>query len=496
MLVAAGARLTRLQIETIDALIGTFEGASAFNYAAISKKNSTDPGGLSFGKHQAAFTPGKLHDLMRAYARAEQGCDPDLQAKVREILPRLKTRYPVKKKGKPDPHERDRLDERMALLADEPIRALLLRTVEDPGMRAVQDTYFHDNYMARTLKAWSDKGFQYALSAAVAHDSCIQSGEPWDYIPSFKGDPRTVAAVAADQAVGQASAENEKEWVKAYVAGRKTWLSGSDSQFTRASVYRCEVFERLMAEGNWDLSLPVLGHGYVISIWDNFPEEAFTELSLDPVRRGDFASFGAFKREKVKEGRLPPWNGRSYFVRNCLTQLGLTPRNPAMAGRFDVTCEQALIGFQEKHKLTERGLVDEETFDRLCDETGKLLDSRRNRPGPGSADGLIHVPESERKKVPLVEGAVATVVGGATTVGAVVLSDTHASQVATEAETIHAALLADPSAKGTETAVMNATVGVEEPGDMGFFPVSTVLICVGFVAAIWIGAVFFRRNSA
>jgi chitosanase len=495
------ATLTRLQIETIDALIGTFEAPSAFNYAAMSSKDSTDPGGLSFGKHQAAFVPGKLHELMCQYAKAAaaDGCDPDLQEQVRKILPRLKTRYPqLKDKAKNAKKDPERKAERLALLADEEVRELLQKTAADPGMRVVQDRFFHDGYMKRTLKAWGDKGFQYALSAAVAHDSCIQSGEPFDYIPSFAGDPRTVAGVAADQAVGPATRENEKEWVKAYVAGRKKWLSESSSEFTRNSVYRCEVFERLMAEGNWDLTLPVVGHGYEISVWDNFPEDAFVELKCDPVRRGDFSAFGEFRRAKVKEGRLPPWNGRGYFVRNCLTVLGMIPREPAKAGRFDAACEKALIAFQEKHEIDERGFVGEKTFDKLCDETSVVLDDRRRRSAPGSADGLTYIAPTTRKKTPALEGVAAVGVGAATTAGAVVLSETNASEASQESATLEEAVKASPTPEAAGKAVEAATVGVkDDPAILGMstFQISTVAICIGFVAAIWIGAIFFRRNS-
>jgi peptidoglycan hydrolase-like protein with peptidoglycan-binding domain len=422
---------------------------------------------------------------MSAYAGAES-CDADLQAQVKAILPQLKTKYPpLKDKTKDAALKTQREDERVALLADQAIRDLLLKTASDPGMRGVQDMFFYDGYMKRTLKAWKDKGFKYALSAAVAHDSCIQSGEPWDYIPSFKGDPRTVAGVAADQAVGPATAENEKEWVKAYVAGRKKWLSESSSEFTRASVYRCELFEKLIAAGNWDLDLPLMGHGgYEITVWDNFPLEAFTELERDSVRRGDFESFGEFRRVKVKEGRLVPWSGKGFFIRNCLTLVGALPRQPAAAGRFDAVTEEALKKFQKEHGLEPTGVFDLASFEVLCDETSKIVGDPRRQPGPGTSEGLTYIPETTRRGTPVVSGglagaAVVVAVGG----GAALSVTNDADQAAQHKATVD---------KQVET------LGVEEkPVFLGFsqFEIATLGVAVAFIAAIWITAIFFRRWS-
>jgi hypothetical protein len=62
----AGWGLTAVQIATIDAIVSVFESEGPGDYSAIAR-NPQDPGGLSYGKHQAALTKGTLHDLIERY---------------------------------------------------------------------------------------------------------------------------------------------------------------------------------------------------------------------------------------------------------------------------------------------------------------------------------------------------------------------------------------------------------------------------------------------
>jgi len=53
--------------------------------------------------------------------------------------------------------------------------------------------------------------------------------------------------------------------VKAYVAARKAWLLGNSNPLVQKTIYRMETFEKLMAEGNWELAAPLTVRGVKIA---------------------------------------------------------------------------------------------------------------------------------------------------------------------------------------------------------------------------------------
>ena len=203
--------LSELQIATIDAIVGVFEGARPFRYETVARVKS-DTGGLSFGKHQVSHTSGNLHLLMSKYCEMPRA-DPDLASKVRARLSLLKVPPVQADKDK----EKKRLasieEKRLALLKDDDLRDLLVASASDRAMADAQDKYFHDNFMEPALRAWKAAGFVHALSAAVAYDSQIQSGV------AFRKEPKAKVI----EALGEPSAANEKEWISAYVDARKVW---------------------------------------------------------------------------------------------------------------------------------------------------------------------------------------------------------------------------------------------------------------------------------
>ena len=358
--------LSELQIATIDAIVGVFEGGRPFRYETVARVKS-DRGGLSFGKHQVSHTSGNLHLLMANYC-AMPKADPDLASKVRAQLSVVKV-PPVQTGDK----EKKRLasiePKRVALLTDDGLRDLLVASASDRAMADTQDKYFFDNFMEPALKAWKAAGFVHALSAAVAYDSQIQSGVAF----------RNAQKEKATEVAGPASAENEKAWIAAYVDARRQWLSESDSEAVRNSVYRMDEMKKLIASGTWDLALPLKVHGYDLTAWDDYASTLFE----DPYRRDGFAKFGSLARSTK-------WTGRGRFVNRCLVALKhLPPRGASTIGKFDDVSVQALKEFQAKCSLPATGEVDEATFDKLCAEAA-VAEARRG--GAGTADGFKQLP--------------------------------------------------------------------------------------------------------
>lgn len=382
--------MSDLQIATIDAIVGVFEGGRPFKYEAVARAKS-DPGGLSFGKHQVSHTSGNLYGLLASYV-SWPGADPELSSQVKEALPRLKAPKPLADKDKEKARMASIDGQRLALMADNALRDLLVATGSDKAMKAAQDQYFLDNYLTPALKKWRELGFVHALSAAVAYDSKIQSGTP------FRPDQKE----AADGRAGPASAANEKEWINAYVDARREWLSQSGSEAVRASVYRMDALKALIRAGNWELALPLTVNGYELTVWDDFPEHAFE----DPFRRTGFENFGALHPDPKK------WTGRGRYVNTALVVAQAMKRRPSDAlGRFDDASVAALKSFQQSCGLPASGGVDGDTFAKLAEnlETGE-------HPPATTADGLKRLPPEQKTTAPVgstVGGAVAVGVAGA-----------------------------------------------------------------------------------
>jgi len=50
---------------------------------------------------------------------------------------------------------------------------------------------------------------------------------------------------------------------------RRAWLSASANELLRRTVYRQDVFEAIIATGNWDLTLPLVVRSVVIPALPN-----------------------------------------------------------------------------------------------------------------------------------------------------------------------------------------------------------------------------------
>jgi len=374
----AGWGLTAVQIATIDAIVSVFESEGPGDYSAIAR-NPQDPGGLSYGKHQAALTKGTLHDLIERYCNHP---DADYASALRPYLPQMKAG--------------DR-----ALDRDQPLYDLLKRASLDPTMQEVQDAFFSERYMAPALSKFQELGFRHPLSAAVIYDSYIHSG-------GLNMQART------EKSYGAPSAANEKEWIAGYAKTRKEWLSTHSNSLLHATAIRLETFERQMREGNWDLGLPL----QVVRPTKTYPLTPYDLAEHlyrnNPVRRLATELFGV-AAPKAASGP----NGRDRFIQSSLAKLGFL--SGVADGVYGNATATAVKAFRKKFRLSpaSSGEVDGEVYNQLCSSLEEMGRTGQASARPG--DELKPLPPEEKKLTTGAGAAGTAVVGAGAGAGAIVL---------------------------------------------------------------------------
>ena len=403
--------LTPVQIATIDAIVSVFESEGPGDYSAIAR-NPQDPGGLSYGKHQAALTKGTLHDLIERYCNTPEA---DFSTALRPYLPQMKAG--------------DRTLDR-----DQKLYDILKRASLDPTMQEVQDDFFSERFMAPALAKFKEFGFSNALSAAVIYDSYIHSG-------GLNMQART------EKTYGPPSAAKEKEWIEGYAKTRKEWLSTHPNELLHSTAIRLETFLRQMREGNWDLKMPL----QVVRPTRTYPLTPYdlaTHLyKNNPIRRLAKEAFG-IAAPKGASGA----NGRDRFIQDTLAKLGFLAGKPD--GVFGPSTATAVKAFRKKYDLPAGDTVDGPCYDRMCDVLEEM--GRTGQVGVRPGDGLKTLPPEE-KKVTGAAGAAGTAVAGVgATAGAVALGAGEDGDVTT-ADTATATAPAAPPPTAVTEATASAT---------------------------------------
>jgi chitosanase len=404
---AANWGLTPVQIATIDAIVSVFESEGPGDYSAIAR-NPQDPGGLSYGKHQAALTKGTLHDLIERYCNHPEA---DYASALRPYLPQLKAG--------------DR-----SLDRDQKIYDILKRAASDVTMQEVQDDFFNERYMAPALNKFKEFGFQNALSAAVIYDSYIHSG-------GLNMLSRT------EKAYGAPTGENEKEWIAGYAKTRKDWLSTHSNTLLHSTAIRLETFLRQMQEGNWDLNMPL----HVVRPTRTYPLTPYDLAAHlyrnNPIRRLTREIFGV---AAPKSASGP--NGRDRFIQDALAKLGFLTGKPD--GVYGPGTATAVKAFRKKFDLPPGDVVDGPCYDKMCDVLEEM--GRTGQVGVRPGDGLKALPPAEKKTTGAAGAAGAAVAGAGATAGAVVLGAGEDGDITTADTATTTTPAAPPPAPVTETA--------------------------------------------
>jgi chitosanase len=215
-----------LQNLTCSAIINVFEtGRVRGDYGAIAVLKG-DSGHLSYGRSQAALGSGTLFSLLNLYCQQPGG---QFTTQVQALLPRCQARD-------------------VSLDTDTGVQSLLKQAaLQDPVMRAAQDRFFNDNYLAPAIRDAQAIGVTLPLGQAIVYDSHVQGG--WARLRDRVGLP---------------GALGEKEWAKNYLATRRTWLQSLAPPLP-STVYRVDSFGALITQEKWDLGLPLVVHGITIT---------------------------------------------------------------------------------------------------------------------------------------------------------------------------------------------------------------------------------------
>lgn len=233
--------ITPAQKYAVDCIVSIFETGRIPTAAAYATCTILPDGaGISYGKHQCTDKAGSLDAVVKRYI--ELGGQH--AAAFRGMLP-----YFASNKSTTEPPRGPWSAETTAAVN------LLKQAAADPKMHQAQDEVFDANYWAPAVNACASMGLKSALAHAVIYDTCIHSG------PGMVTNMRNRFA-----AVPPAKGGDEKEFIKQYCQARETWLASSSNELVRRTVYRMDAFQALIAEGNWDLRLPLAVRGVVIPV--------------------------------------------------------------------------------------------------------------------------------------------------------------------------------------------------------------------------------------
>jgi chitosanase len=227
---APAAGLTPTQVATAQAIVNLFEtGAVLGDYGNVTLIPG-DTGHLTFGRSQTTLGSGNLGKLLQQYC-ANPGAV--FGERLAPYLPRFAA-----------------ID--LTLDEDTKLHNVLRATADDRIMRETQDRFFDTAYWQPAHKAAARLGIMAPLGVAVVYDSHVHGS--WGAMRD-----RTTAAVGTPAAAG------ERAWIAEYVKQRRQWLAGSTRDDLRATVYRMDAFQRLIANDMWALPLPLVVRGREIS---------------------------------------------------------------------------------------------------------------------------------------------------------------------------------------------------------------------------------------
>lgn len=300
--------LTHTQKRAAEAIVNIFEtGVVLGDYGKVTLI-AGDSGHLTFGRSQTTLGSGNLHKLLQEY------CDNPgarFAARLEPFLARFA--------------ERDQ-----SLDHERHLKNVLRASADDPVMRETQDSFFDRAYWQLAERNARQQGIGSPLGVAVVYDSIIHGS--WQRIRD-----RTNAESGSIDQLG------ERDWIAAYVRTRRQWLESHQRRDLRATVYRMDALQRLIALGQWGLELPLVVRGAEISL-----------ATLNATPHGCYD--GPQPGTRVLALQSPMQRGLD--VR--LVQLGLSAHDIDLIadGVFGRASLEAVSAFQRIRGLPATGVVD------------------------------------------------------------------------------------------------------------------------------------------
>ena len=239
--------MTPKQKATAQAIVNVFEtGEIEGDYGNVTVIPG-DSGHLTYGRSQTTLTS-FLYELLSDYCD-EAGAQ--FAGEIKPYLSRVKA-------------QDIKLDNEKAF------HRILHKAGDDPVMQRTQDIFFDRRYWTPAMERARLAGITTPLGCAVVYDSQVHGS--WD-----KMRQRTNS-----RAGGSAAVVGEKNWIAVYVATRRSWLATHANSVLHATVYRMDTFNKLIADKNWELTLPLKAHDVTIKASDiTVPDTPKTGWSVE-----------------------------------------------------------------------------------------------------------------------------------------------------------------------------------------------------------------------
>lgn len=299
--------LTEIQRLTDQAIVNTFEtGDPAGDYGKVTLIKG-DAGHLTYGRSQTTLSSGNLYLLINAYRQMPDCQFADSFAPYADRLANVNTT----------------LDNDMAF------RTLLREAGSDPVMHVAQDQSFTRVYWTPAENVAIGMNITSALGTGVVYDSHVHGA--WGKVRDI-----TTRAHGESQVIG------EQDWIGYYVVERRNWLATHPNPVLHATVYRMDAFSKLIADQNWDLSLPLFIRGI--------------RIDQDVLAAGQLIRVSAHDgTERILRLQSPLMVGEDVeAVQRFLVNKGISVDVDGIYGQLS---EAAVRRFQQKEGLKVDGIV-------------------------------------------------------------------------------------------------------------------------------------------
>ena len=230
--------VTPAQKKVIDSVLSIFETGrvptpESYQTCTI----LSDGAGISYGKHQATDRAGSLDKIVDLYI--QRG------GKHAEELKQYTARLSLNESAKVNPKNPPAWAKYLV--------GVLKECGKDPVMQQAQDEVFDAGYWIPAVGHASSIGIKTALGHLIIYDTCIHSG------------PGGVAIIRGRfPEPAPARGGDERAWVNAYIAARRTWLLANPNPLVQKCTYRMDALAEISKSGNWDLAVPLVVRGVKI----------------------------------------------------------------------------------------------------------------------------------------------------------------------------------------------------------------------------------------
>jgi hypothetical protein len=236
------ALMPKDEAQAADYITGIYEGGKP-DYCALAD-SPTDPGGLSFGKHQASETSGNLKAMLDRYSNAT---DPAPDGAIKAELDKQLSNH-FSEDGK----EYTGTDAQRDAL-----KKTLKKACKDPAMQSTQDEFFKEQFYDPAVEKAAQYGVKSPLGKAIYYDMQIQGPglvdgfseralKKWSKANGV--DPPATACAPDDP-----NGPDEKEFLHLVDAERRAKMDASTTDYHNTT-YRPDGFDRLLDADNMDLS--------------------------------------------------------------------------------------------------------------------------------------------------------------------------------------------------------------------------------------------------